>query len=136
MLGLLVEKLSGLTPEAYFQRHIFEPLGLKETFCQVPTNIWRRVTRLHRRRPDGVVEPGSPAPASPPRVSFFAGDGGLLSAAPDYLRLVQALLQGGEWGGARILQAASVEPMSRNQIGGLRAGEIRSFASEASFDVH
>lgn len=136
VLGQVVEAVSGLTLEAYFRRHIFEPLGMNDTFYQAPSNKWERLTRVHRRRADGVVEPGPPSPPSPPVVTSFAGDGGLLSTAPDYLRFVQALLNGGELDGVRVLQSQSVGEMCRNQIGGFRAGEMKSFAPDSSFDVH
>jgi methyl acetate hydrolase len=36
-LGKLVEKVSGQTLEDYFRQHIFQPLGMTDTFFDVPT---------------------------------------------------------------------------------------------------
>jgi CubicO group peptidase (beta-lactamase class C family) len=137
ILGILVETVSGLTLEEYFRQHIFAPLGMHDTFFQVPGDKWSRVTRTYQRRPDGGFEgSGQEPPPSPPEVTYFAGDGGLLSTAPDYIRFVRALLNDGELDGVRVLKAETVELMVQNHIGDGEAGEMISFLPERSNDVH
>jgi len=53
-----------------------------------------------------------------PRTSF-SGGAGLLSTAHDYARFLQAILNGGELDGNRILSPKSVEIMTANHIGDL-----------------
>ena len=53
-----------------------------------------------------------------PRTSF-SGGAGLLSTARDYGRFLQAMLNGGELDGARILSPKSVEIMTQNHVGDL-----------------
>src|SRR5262249_30644831 len=47
---------------------------------------------------------------------LFAGGQGLVSTVPDYLRFCQMLLNGGELDGVRILNPASVRPMTTNAL--------------------
>jgi CubicO group peptidase (beta-lactamase class C family) len=136
ILGLVVEQVSGLTLEVYFHRHIFSPLGMHDTFYQVPAEKWNRVASMHlRQTEDNRVTP-EPNDPEPPQISFFPGEGELYSTGPDYLRFVRALLSGGELDTARILNAESVELMGRNQIGEFRAGEMTTANPTITNDVH
>jgi CubicO group peptidase (beta-lactamase class C family) len=137
ILGVLVADVSGVTLEEYFRRNIFEPLGMNETSFQIPADKWPRMTRQYKRTPGGGYEgSGQEPPATPPQVTYFAGDGGLTSTAPDYIRFVRALLNGGELDGARILKAETVALMGENHVGEMEAGEMQSFRPELSNDVH
>src|SRR2546425_10987531 len=49
-LGKLVEKVSGQTLEDYFRQHIFQPLGMTDTFFSVPSEKQARVVALHQRQ--------------------------------------------------------------------------------------
>lgn len=118
VLGILIESISGLTLEEYFRQKIFAPLGMKDSFFQASADNWPRVASRYQRGAEGRLEPpATPRPDSPPQVGFFSGGGGLMSTAPDYLRFVRALLNGGELDGARILQPETIDEMARNQIG-------------------
>jgi len=58
------------------------------------------------------------------------------TAAADYVRFMQMILRYGRSGVRyEILTAKSVETMSVNQIGGLRAGILKSFQPDRSSDV-
>jgi CubicO group peptidase (beta-lactamase class C family) len=116
-LGRLVEKVSGQTLEEYFGQHIFQPLGMTDTFFNVPAEKQARVVAVHQRQEDGSLLELPPQPVEP--VKFFSGGGGLYSTAGDYLRFARMLLNGGKLGQKRILQASTVAEMSRNQIGDL-----------------
>ncbi|HKW33850.1 MAG TPA: serine hydrolase domain-containing protein, partial [Candidatus Acidoferrum sp.] len=52
-LGELVEHVSGETLEEYFRRHIFEPLGMTDTFFNVLVEKQARVVALQLRQADG-----------------------------------------------------------------------------------
>jgi len=138
ILGVLVETVSGLTLEEYFKRNIFQPLGMSDSFFQIPADKWGRAVRRHKRLRDGSIEVlGGAPPATPPQVTYFAGDGGLSSTAPDYLRFVRALLNGGELDGARILKTESVDQMGANQIGEFEAaGNMVTVQPGLSNDVN
>jgi len=116
VLGLIVEKISGESLEAFFQEHIFVPLGMLDTSFAVPVAKQQRVITLYSHS-DGAFQqqPGRIVPSSP--TAPFHGDGGLYSTAGDYGRFLRMLLNGGRLGETRILSAKSVALMSRNQIG-------------------
>jgi CubicO group peptidase (beta-lactamase class C family) len=112
VLGKVIEKISGQTLEAYFHDHIFQPLGMIDTFFDVPAEKQARVAALYHRQEDGgFIEPPQ-QPFKPRR--FYSGGGGLYSTAGDYLKFERMLVGGGKLGNARILQSETVEQMSRN----------------------
>ena len=131
-LGRLIEKVSGLPLETYFRRHIFDPLGMADTFYFVPESKEARLVAVNRRQADGslVKEPNQPAA----RGFTPIGGGGLSSTAADYIRFVRMLLNGGELDGARVLSPASVVAMGENQIGGLCARAVQTALPNRSND--
>jgi methyl acetate hydrolase len=132
--GHLVEVISGQTLEAYFERHIFQLLGMRDTGFRVPAEKFDRLVSFYQRQGEGVLkeEPRTlPVP-----LPFFNGGGGLYSTASDYLRFTQMILRRGRASGKeQILRPKTVEMMASNQIGGLSAGRLQSFRPERSRDV-
>lgn len=116
-LGKLVEKVSGQTLEAYFKEHVFAPLGMADTFFDVPADKRPRLVPHFQRADDGKLVEQPPPPARP--VEYFSGGGGLFSTAEDYLKFARAILGGGQLGPGRILTPESVALMGRNQLGEL-----------------
>src|SRR5205807_342721 len=62
----------------------------------------------------------------PQEPEFFMGGGGLYSVATDYLTFLRMLLHDGELNGARILKPETVAEMSRNQIGDITVGLLKT----------
>jgi len=121
--GYVVQKLSGKSLDRYFQDHLFTPLRMPDTQFWVDPAKTARVVRVHTYDAAGKIIPdpaGQSIPAErrlptrPPR--FLAGGGGLFSTAPDYFRFCQALLQGGELEGARILKPETVKLMRKSVL--------------------
>ena len=127
-LGKLVEKVSGQTLEDYFHQHIFEPLGMTDTFFNVPEEKQKRVVALSVRGNDGGLQQPPAQPFTP--VRFFSGGGGLSSTAGDYMKFMRMILNGGKLGKARILKSDTVALMSRNQIGDLTLIQLTSQAPQ------
>ncbi len=123
-LGRLVEKMSGQSLEAYFRQRVFEPLGMEDTYFNVPPGKHSRLASLSQRKEDGSLAEQPRQPAKP--VEFFSGGGGLFSTAADYLKFARALMAGGQLGQGRILTPESVAAMGQNQIGELG---LRPFSS-------
>ncbi len=131
-LARLVERISGLPLEDYFRRRIFEPLGMSDTFYQVPPDKQARLVTVNRRQADGSI---AKAPVQPSvTVSMPSGGGGLSSSASDYIRFTRMLLNGGEIDGARILSAATVAAMGQNQMGALGVPALKTAMRERSDD--
>jgi CubicO group peptidase (beta-lactamase class C family) len=133
VLGVLVERVSGQTLERFLQQRIFGPLGMRDTRFYVPPAQKDRLAVVYasdeagglRRLPDdgpGLVSQG--AYVSDSGVAF-SGGAGLVSTAPDYLRFLQMLLNGGTLDGQRILSRKTIEIMTVNHLHGLefRPGE-------------
>ena len=72
--GKLVEKVSGLTLEQYFQRNILEPLGMKDTTFILPAGKFDRLVSKYDRQPDGSLKEEPRTPPAPPRTSTAAAD--------------------------------------------------------------
>jgi len=132
-LGKLVEVVSGQSLEDYFRQHIFEPLGMADTFFNVPADKQGRLVTVHQRKDDGSLVETPPQPMKP--AQFFSGGGGLHSTAGDYLKFTRMLLGGGQLGRTRILQSETVTLMEQNQIGDLTLRDIRSLAPQIVKDA-
>jgi CubicO group peptidase (beta-lactamase class C family) len=132
-VGRLVEIASGMPLERYFHDNITGPLGMSDTVVNLTTNQRGREAGVHRRNGDGSfkLEP----PEKPTITTTFLGGGGIYSTAPDYLTLLQALLNGGSLRGATILKPQTVALMSQNQIGDLQAGHMKTTNPGLSSDV-
>jgi len=118
VLGALVERLSGMTLEDYFEKRIFEPLGMQNSYFNVPADKLDRLATLHYWDAEngrmGVV----PAERVPPPVdvTLFSGGGGLISSAMDYMIFCEMLRRGGTYNGARILGPKTVQYMTIAQL--------------------
>jgi CubicO group peptidase (beta-lactamase class C family) len=130
----LVEIASGVTIDRYFRERICGPLGMTNTAFEIGPQQRAREASLHVRQPDGTLKPKPlEKPSEAPKV--FSGGGGIYSTAPDYLTLLQALLNEGSLHGATILRPETVSLMSRNQIGEIQAGIMRTTSPALSDDV-
>jgi methyl acetate hydrolase len=99
-VGRLVESVSGQPLDAYFRERIFGPLGMKDTAYVVTPELRARLTSIHQRQADGTLSPLPMETLATPE--FFPGGAGLHSTGRDYLALVQMLLHGGTFNGARL----------------------------------
>lgn len=113
--GHVVERLSGERLDGYLERNVFAPLKMVDTGFHVPAAKAARVARIHTYR-DGRIVAGPPQaiPVTPP--AFLSGGGGLFSTASDYFRFAQALLDGGDLDGARVLKPSTVKLMRRSVL--------------------
>lgn len=126
--GYIVQKLSGESLPEFMRRHIFQPLGMRDTGFYVPAAKRSRFASLYKWSPlRGLV----PARARILGVRFNhppampSGGAGVVSTARDYLRFVQMLLNGGELGGVRILAPATVKLMTSNHLPSFLRGTRR-----------
>ena len=130
VLGHLVEVVSGMSLTEFFENRIFKPLGMIDTHFYLPNSKLERLTALYSPGEDGsiheVTEPVedgyvsfSPTYHHSEPQTYYSGGAGLVSTAPDYLRLLQMFLNGGELNGIRLLSPKTVQMMTRNNIGSL-----------------
>jgi CubicO group peptidase (beta-lactamase class C family) len=134
--GRLVETVSGLTLEQYFQKNILGPLEMHDTSFLMPEAKFDRLVTGYSRQPppNGPLTENRRALPKPPKA--FNGGGGLYSTAPDYVRFMQMILRRGRGpNGQQILQPQTVDMMATNQIGELSAGKLKTVRPEISSDV-
>lgn len=113
--GYIVEKLSGQSLDVYFDEHIFKPLGMVDSGFWMPEAKASRVVAVHTYE-NSVIKGPAENRVTTAKPSFLAGSGGLMSTAEDYWRFAQAVLNGGELNGARVLQPETVKLMRTNVI--------------------
>jgi CubicO group peptidase (beta-lactamase class C family) len=132
-VGRIVESISGEPLDAYFRKHILDPLGMNDTAVVISPQQRLREASVHRRGPNGSLAP-QPLERQSERQSF-SGGGGIYSSGPDYLTLIRMLLQGGALDGVRILRPDTVALMGQNQIGKIEAGVLKTTTPALSNDV-
>jgi CubicO group peptidase (beta-lactamase class C family) len=122
VLGVVVERLSGLRLDAFFEARIFGPLGMIDTVFQVPKGKASRLTDAWQLGANGTLslaDRGARSRWSQP-IRFCSGGGGLVSSAADYHRFARMLLCGGELDGARLLRPETIANMRANHLPGGR----------------
>ena len=136
-VGRIVESISGEPLETHFKKHVFEPLGMKDTTFEITAAQRTREASGHHRQPDGSLKPEPMEPAPKPQAAprHHSGGGGIYSTAPDYLTLIRMLMHGGSFEGVRILRPETVALMGQNQIGPVEAGILKTTAPRVSNDV-
>ncbi|MBN8575866.1 MAG: beta-lactamase family protein [Cytophagales bacterium] len=124
LLGYLVEVWSGMTLEAFFTERIFNPLGMKDTYFNLPQEKSSRLVNFFQddgteikkqNKVFGTLDLNFPLI----KHSYFSGGGGLSSTIYDYAIFLQMLLNEGEYNGTRLLARNTVRLMTMNQIGEL-----------------
>jgi CubicO group peptidase (beta-lactamase class C family) len=116
-LGKVVEAASGTTLDVAIKDGITGPLGMNETAFALNEGWKDSTTPVHVKGEDGKwIDSGIELNQTP---EYWAGGHGLYSTPRDYIKFQQALLGGGEFGGVRILQQATVDQAFTNQIGDL-----------------
>lgn len=136
VLGIAVERLSGLSLGEYFRQNIFEPLSMHDTGFRVAEG-----------QADRLADAYSYMPGQPPRLidkgaqsrllkdgMFESGGGGLISTIADYHRFCTMLVNKGVLDGARIIAPKTLDLMTANHLpGGADLTEMsQSLFSEAN----
>lgn len=139
VLGYLVQVWSGMSLEEFFTKRIFEPLGMKDTYFNVPASKGARLVNFFVGDSSGTIKKqasvfGGALPMNYPlqKTSYFSGGGGLSSTIYDYAVFLQMLLNRGEYKGIRLLAPNTVRMMTENQIGDLHPN-IGDHADENKF---
>ncbi len=118
VLGLLVEKVSGLTLPEFFQQRIFGPLGMPDTAFHVPPDKQDRFTTTYGATGGSRLTVTDAAETSrfrqPPLCPL--GGSGLVSTAGDFLRFARMLLGKGELEGVRLLSRKTTELMTADHL--------------------
>ena len=120
VLGVCIERISGMRLGEYFEQNIFAPLGIVDTAFGVAEGHGERLVDAYRYVPGKPAQKGEDGPGSKwTRAGRFDSGGiGLCGTIADYHRFVTMLLQGGELDGARIVSPKTLRQMRTNHLPG------------------
>ncbi len=115
-LGLVVEQVTGKSLDTVIANGITTPLDMRDTMFNPPASLRDRIAATE-------VQPWADRPMIRGEVhdenawslGGVAGHAGLFSSAHDLAVLLQTLLNGGSYGGQRILDADTVRAMITNE---------------------
>lgn len=136
VLGVLIERVSGQGLGAYFAEHILGPLGMEDTYFNVPVDKAHRIPDCYAYDPATkmkLIDPGGEQGAWAGKHIFESGGGGLASTLADYHRFCRMLLNGGAYDGVQIISPKTLELMTANHLpgGGDLTQHSKSLFSEA-----
>ena len=120
-LGRFIEAVAGAPLDEVLRTRIFEPLGMGDTYFQLPAEKADRLTSLFTKQADGSrieTDPASADSSWVKPVTLFSGGGGLVSTASDYLKFCEMLRGLGAYEGTRVLGRKTAEYMMRNHLPG------------------
>ena len=122
LLGCLIEVISGMNLNEFLTKNMFEPMGLKDTYFNVPAdkkdrlaNVYTEDSLHHVIKWDKEkigIDPDYPLV----KKQYLSGGADLTSTAFDYAAFLQMLLNGGSYNGHQILASRTVEMMISNQL--------------------
>ncbi|KAJ5351892.1 beta-lactamase family protein [Penicillium brevicompactum] len=123
-VGALVERVSGITLEQYFQTFILKPLDINNISFFPTVEMTRSLAYMHQRSKDGSLSltdhiyryPLLPCKSDKQR--FCMGGGGCFGKPLEYSRIIATLLNDGlsPHTGARLLRPETVQEMFTDQI--------------------
>ena len=136
VLGIAVERLSGMRLGAYFAEHIFGPLGMTDTGFDVAQGQGDRLADAWAHqpgKPPRLVDRGEGSKLLGP-AKFHSGGGGLIGTIADYHRFAAMLLGRGALGENRIIAPKTLDLMTSNFLAGGAdlASVSRSLFSEST----
>ena len=127
-LGEVVHRVSGRMLDEFARQNIFAPLGMRDTGFNPAANLQSRIAPTEKRRGqmnylgDSGADAGSQGeqwlrgqvhdPTSY-RMNGVAGHAGLFSTADDLAIFCQMLLNGGVYGGKRVLSPLTIAAMTQ-----------------------
>ena len=119
VLGVLIQRASGVSFPDFLRTRIFEPLGMADSFFWVPDDKLNRFgpaytpdLKLARR----VVQDHPKDSRWRNPASFPSGGAGLVSTADDYLKFAKMILGKGKSGNIRLLSRPTWELMTTDQL--------------------
>lgn len=118
VLGVAVERISGMRLGDYFEKHIFVPLGMTDTHFGVAEGQSERLVDAYAYQPGHapkMINAGATSKLNEPG-AFDSGGGGLIGTIADYHRFSTMLLNGGELDGARIVSPKTIRLMRTNHL--------------------
>ncbi len=117
-LGALIEIVSGRSLDGFLRDEIYSKLSMSDTYhLEVADKLDGKLQRMgavyYRQEEGEWIAEWKPGDA--PQVPFVRASGGLISTAEDYAAFLQTFLNGGAYGGVRLLKPETVKLMTSRQ---------------------
>src|SRR6059058_803133 len=135
VLGLLVEVVAGEPLDKFLTRRVFEPLGMNETMYRPSDTLRYRIAPTEVTPPRGYPLQGEVHDENAYALGGVAGHAGLFSTAADLSIFAQMMLNGGTYGGVRIVSDSAVELFTRRAAGTRALGWDTAEGGVGSGDV-
>lgn len=129
----IVEIVSGQPADVFMRERIFEPLGMYDTYFNVPRSKAHRIVPIVEKV-DGQWRIAEHVLGAGP-YTYIAGGGGLWSTVRDFILFELMLLNRGSLNGRRILRPETVDLMSHDQVGKLFKQWIPSLTAWSGFGL-
>ena len=120
VLGVCVERLTGMALGDYLEKAIFAPLGMADTGFDIDPAKQDRLADAYAYRPGKeprLIDKGAESRLMQ-TAKFHSGGGGLISTIRDYDRFCTMLLNKGEYDGHRIIAPKTLDLMTANHLPG------------------
>jgi CubicO group peptidase (beta-lactamase class C family) len=122
LLGMIISVIEGKKLGKVMEEKIFNPLGMTDTFFDIPSNKKNRCASNMGYDESGNVINLETVPSKmafkerPPDLEFEAGSGGLWSTIGDYLKFAKLFVENGSSDGISILKPETIHFMCCNQL--------------------
>jgi CubicO group peptidase (beta-lactamase class C family) len=113
VLSVLIARVAGMSFESFLRERIFEPLGMRQTWFDVPQSERGRLMTPYQV---DMESGGLTRFETTTERTYPAGATGLVSTADDFLQFGKMLLRYGRLGSERILARPTVEVMTTDQL--------------------
>jgi len=124
--GIALERITNMSLNDYMQKHIFEPLGLKNISMFPNADMKAQLARMHHVWKDGKTEerdhiyrrPLRAATDEQKKAIFNSGGAGCFAKPSEYVQILTCFLNGGVHPktNKRILKEETVDEMFKNTI--------------------
>ena len=133
VLGDLIEIMSGKDLQSFLSERIFRPLGMKDTYFNVPAAKAGRLAALYTedslhqvvlwKKEKTALDPDFDPEYPLLHKRYFSGGAGLTSTAYDYAVFLQMMLNHGTYNHTQVLAPRTVELMTSEQLDSMFNGK-------------
>jgi CubicO group peptidase (beta-lactamase class C family) len=116
VLGRVIEVVTGMTLEDFYQQRIFGPLGMADAVYYVDAARRGRLATVYRPVAGGKLQPFEIEPIAVTEHRALISAVGLVASTTDYLRFSQFFLDDGKVNGRRLLSPRAVQLAQKNAI--------------------
>ena len=115
VLQAVLERVSGTTLDTLLAERVFGPLGMRDTRFNPPESLRARIAPTEIQPFRGGLVWGVVHDENAWAMGGVSGNAGLFSSARDLAVFAQMLLDGGEYGGVRLLRAETIARWTARQ---------------------